>query len=143
MKRTNSTSSNLLASVSKVWSFGAIVLAFTFFSVSTVSAQTYVSGDQAVEILKQEVEDLQDRGFTAYNAGNHSLVYDLGYQYRYALGMIEKIQTGSSVANAIEAALPNVPFILGNLETGLTHTDSQMDLRRNQLRNYGKNLLTI
>ena len=119
------------------------ILLFIGFSSQSAFSQTFVSGDQAVEILKQEVEDLQDRGFTAYNAGNHSLVYDLGYQYRYALAMIEKIQTGSTVANAIETALPTIPFILGNLDTGLTHADSNMDLRRTQLKNYGTNLLRI
>jgi hypothetical protein len=122
-------------------SIGLVTLLAVFFSTQ-VSAQTYVNADQAVQILKNEIESLQERGFNAYNNGSHQLVYDLGYQYRYALKIAENIQSGMSVINAVETSLPVVPFLLGNLETGMTFGDSNLEVRRNALRNYARQLLT-
>ena len=136
MKRTSSS-----VSFGRLITFSVMFFAFSLLGVSTISAQTYINGDQAVEVLKQEIEDLHDRGFNAYNSGNHQLVYDMGYQYRYALEILEKIQAGMSVANAVETSLPVVPFILGNLETGQTFADSNLEARQAALRAYARNLL--
>ena len=56
-------------------SIGLVTLLAVFFSTQ-VSAQTYVNADQAVQILKNEIESLQERGFNAYNNGSHQFVCD-------------------------------------------------------------------
>lgn len=135
----NRTSRN--AGLRQLFTVSAMAVVFSFLSFSAISAQNYVNADQAIQILKTEIESLQDRGFDAYNNGNHELVYTMGYQYRYALKIAESIQTGMSVANAVETSLPVVPFNLGNLETGQTFGDSNLEVRREALRSYARSLL--
>jgi hypothetical protein len=113
------------------------------FSAQTSFAQNFVNADQAAQILKQELLDLEDRGFTAYNSGNYTETYDLGYQYRYVQRMLQLLDTGSPVDAAVENGLPTIPFKLGNIETGQNINDPDLNARRESLRQYAGSILVL
>ena len=121
---------------------GSLALLLFLFTSSSAVAQNFVNEDRAVQILDAELKNLNDTGFNLYNSGNYQAVYDLGYRYRYVTDMLQQLSQGLSVADAIENALPPIPFILGNIETGQTLTESNLSNRVATLRIYGSDLLS-
>ena len=117
------------------------VLAFGLMSMG-ISAQTYVSSDEAIQILTQEVEDLQTIGEQLWASNKTQEAYELGYRYRYALRMLENIQAGAAVSNAVQISVPSEAFVLGVIDNGQTYNDPNFSTRQDQLRNYGRTLLT-
>jgi len=119
------------------------MLVLGFLMPIQVSSQAYVSGEEAIEILKNQVEQIQIQGQSLYESGSDQEAFDLGYRLRFAQSMLEKLSAGSSVATALESSLPNSPFVLGNVETGKTY-DNTSDLHqvRTALLEWGRDLLT-
>lgn len=106
-------------------------------------SQAYVSGDEAVEILKYQIEHIQEQGQSLVETGMEQEAFNLGYRLRYAQSILERLSTGQAVASALESSLPNSMFMLGNVESGKTY-DNTTDLQqiRASLMEWGKALLT-
>ena len=117
-------------------------IALFFFGIMPLSSQVYVNSDQAVTILQQEIEDLEAQGMQLWSQKNSTALYDLGYKYRYASRMLGQINSGATVANAVEVSLPAEPFVIGIAESGEKFDDPNFEFRKTSLRNWARQLLT-
>lgn len=119
------------------------MLVLGFLMPMEAFSQAYVSGDEAVEILKYQVEQIQDQGQSLVETGMEQEAFNLGYRLRYAQSILERLSTGQAVASALESSLPNSMFMLGNVESGKTY-DNTTDLQqiRASLMEWGRALLT-
>ena len=77
-------------------------LAFFFVCMSSVSAQ-YVSPNDALVIIKGEVEVLDDQ---AANTNNNSILMDIRFKKNYLLLVMNSIESGDSVDAAIHDNQP-------------------------------------
>ena len=119
------------------------VLAGFLMMTSSISAQTYVNGDQALQILMQTVEDMEAQGQQLWDQGQLSQVHDLSYKYQYSIRMIHNIQAGAAVANAVATSLPLEPYQVAFINTGDRLIETNFQGRVNSLRTWAIGLLTL
>jgi hypothetical protein len=120
----------------------AIIMAGILFPARS-SAQSFVSPDQAIEILKFQIESIQVEGQLLYQSGETDGIDELGYRSRYAQQMVEHIRAGVPVLVAVNSSLPDHQFVFGNIETGeVIEGESDINKVRDQLKDWALTVLT-
>lgn len=118
------------------------VLIAGILSPARSCAQSFVSPNQAVEILKVQIESIHVEGQSLYHSGQTEGINDLGYRLRYAQQMVEHIQAGLPVMVAVDSSLPDHQFVFGNLETGeVIEGESDISKVRGQLKDWALKIL--
>ena len=114
----------------------------TFLSGTAAIGQSYVNDEQAVVILKSQVEQLENEAISLYQAGNTEDAVLIGYRVRYVQVMLEELEGGTAVAEAIQASLPNDKFVVSTTNTSEEYDISQSLAQiRTNLNNWADDLL--
>lgn len=125
----------------KLLSIGLFAIMAFLFTSTQASAQTgYVPGDQAVQILKNEVNALQAQVDDAIQNARKQEAFELATRMSYYTTVTGKIRNGMDVLNAVETSLPTTSPVVYET-TGEKAGGYDLQSRRNQLRNQINQLL--